>query len=175
MIFFEYTDERGDYLIVTCADGQIFMIDAGDREKLGTYRWAVRPLRSKFTRYAMRHGSKGVDEPTTVLLHRQIMGFPDRLTVDHIDGDPLNNRRHNLRICTRSQNIQSKHNIKLGASGRKGVQLLKNGQFSAIISIGNRLKYLGTFNDADKAARVWDAAAFAARGEFARLNFPREI
>lgn len=44
----------------------------------------------------------------STLLHRIIMDAPDDLTVDHIDGDPTNNRRSNLRLVTQGQNTQNR-------------------------------------------------------------------
>jgi hypothetical protein len=50
----------------------------------------------------------------SMLLHRFIMKPPRRMTIDHKDGQPLNNRRTNLRICTQAQNIT------FGADRRRG-------------------------------------------------------
>ncbi len=103
------------------------------------------------------------------------MAAPPALTVDHINGDSLNNRRHNMRLCTKAQNIANKHRFKPSATGYRGVYPTDSGKFNAILSVGNVKCWLGTFTTAESAALTWDAAAFAARGEFARLNFPEQL
>lgn len=43
-----------------------------------------------------------------IYLHRLLMSCPKGFEVDHIDRDPLNNKRDNLRIVTRSENNKNK-------------------------------------------------------------------
>lgn len=45
-------------------------------------------------------------------LHRLIMNCPEGMTVDHLNGDRLDNRKSNLRICTQSENAKNRHNEK---------------------------------------------------------------
>ena len=45
----------------------------------------------------------------TVPMHRQILNCPDDMVVDHINGDKLDNRKENLRICTSSENVKYYH------------------------------------------------------------------
>ena len=54
-------------------------------------------------------------------MHRVIMDPPKGMDIDHIDGNTLDNRKENLRICTRSQNCQNKKLRRDSASGYKGV------------------------------------------------------
>ena len=92
--------------------------------------------------------------------------------IDHINGDPLDNRIANLRICNSRQNS---HNIsaRRSASGFKGVATTKRGNFVAQIKAEGVNRYLGVFSKAEDAARRYDAVASIAFGEFANLNFPK--
>ena len=54
-------------------------------------------------------------------LHRFIMNCPDNMMVDHINGNPLDNRKINLRICTPHQNSMNLKKKKNNASGIVGV------------------------------------------------------
>lgn len=62
-----------------------------------------------------------------IYMHRVIMGDPTGLLVDHINGNGLDNRKENLRLVTRAQNVRNvhgpKHNLK---SQYKGVSFRIN-------------------------------------------------
>jgi hypothetical protein len=108
-----------------------------------------------------------------VFLHRFLLDVPKGMFVDHINGDGLDNRRCNLRPCTRSQNqFNSKTNR--GASRYRGVSFSPNASrpWMAIITVNKKAKYLGSFETQEEAAHAYDAAARQFAGEFAKLNFP---
>jgi len=117
-------------------------------------------------------------------LSRLIMDEPKGMLVDHVNGDTMDNRRSNLRICSKSENgrnrkIASKNNT----SGFKGVSYRKKGPdminewsrpWQAYINYDKKRHYLGTFATAEEAARAYNLKAKELHGEFARLNFPNE-
>lgn len=107
-----------------------------------------------------------------IKLSRQIMNAPQGVEVDHINRDPLDNRRENLRLATRSQNNTNRDVC--GKSGYKGVYLIdyknKTNPWLACLWRGNKRSYLGVFKTKEEAAAAYNRAAIKEFGEFACLN-----
>lgn len=103
-------------------------------------------------------------------LHRFLMG---RRHVDHRNGDPLDNRRVNLRPATVSQNCRNRRVQSNNKSGYKGVYYSdREGIYIAQIGYRKRRYRLGRFEDPIEAALAYDMAARRMHKGFARLNFP---
>lgn len=108
--------------------------------------------------------------PVLLLLHRAILQPPAYLDVDHVNRDPLDNRRANLRACTPSQNA---HNCALRATnqtGYRGVIPCGFGRFAAVITVAGTRIHIGKFDTAAEAALAYNAVAAAHLGAFAYLN-----
>ena len=101
------------------------------------------------------------------------LGMKPDECIDHINGDPTDNRLENLRIATHRQNLRNQNSTR-GASKFKGVSRNRNSRkkpWRSYIVIDGKQKFLGTFLTQKQAARAYDAAAKKFFGEFARLNF----
>lgn len=89
------------------------------------------------------------------LMHRLIMNPPNNMVVDHIDGNKLNNRKHNLRIVKPSQNTQNIHHPhKVAESGIKGVKREKRWgteRWLARIGVHGREISLGYYDNIEDA------------------------
>jgi hypothetical protein len=110
-------------------------------------------------------------------LHRfvgALMGMSGARIMDHRDGNGLNNTRQNLRSATRAQNNSNRRPNLSNRVGLKGVRRCGL-RFLAQITVSKRNRYLGLFVTAEAAARVYDAWAKAAFGEFAWINYPEGI
>lgn len=147
-----------------------FIVDEADLPLVAGKRWSVTRDRHVTT----WHDGKAVG------VHRLIMNIVDNkeLVVDHINGDPLDNRRANLRTCTHAENLCNQKKSKNNTSGFKGVYITKTKEgkprFSVMISKNKRLKYLGVYDGLIEAALAYDKAARELHGEFAQLNFPKK-
>lgn len=104
-------------------------------------------------------------------LHRIIMNCPEGKQVDHINRNSLDNRRENLRICSRGENAKNRKKGKNNKSGYKGVcQDKKTKKWVANISFGGKQYYLGLFKTKEKAYEAYCKKAKQWHGEFANLN-----
>ena len=108
-----------------------------------------------------------------VRLHRLIVDAPADLQVDHINGDPLDNRRSNLRLATALQNHANQRGCANTTSRHRGVHwVAAKGRWRARIGQGKgtSARHLGYFDTEDAAAAAWDHAARELWGDYARLN-----
>jgi hypothetical protein len=105
--------------------------------------------------------------------HRVIMQAPAAFEVDHINGDTLDNRRSNLRLCTRADNAANRRRL-VHPHGFRGILNLR-GKWVARLKVDQRVHTVGAYDSPIIAARVYDAAARFAFGDFAVTNFPDEI
>jgi hypothetical protein len=100
-------------------------------------------------------------------MHRLIMQAPKGMVVDHINGNGLDNRRCNLRLCTPAQNRRNRHKHAGGRSRFLGVSPCGDKWNARVAG-----RYLGLFDDEVEAAKARDRKARQLYGEHAWLNFP---
>lgn len=156
------------YRFIGLTKNQIAVVDACDFELLNQFCWHARWHEGSQTFYAARWTS----ENHNLYMHQVICG---RIEIDHADGDGLNNRRSNLRPCTRGQNNSNRKILSNSKSGYKGIYFMPvrtQKPWMAKISVCGKRIYLGVFASAEEAARAYDVAAKEKFGEFANLNFP---
>lgn len=154
-------------LLVPLTQNQFAIIDKVDRERVVSMPWSA----SRDKNGSWYAHSKLNDR--RISLHRHLMELPGDIEVDHIDRNPLNCRRNNLRPATRSQNCANRAYTNT-ASGYRGVSPVKEGRkWQARARYKGRLLYLGVFDDPADAARRVDAFWRDEVGEnYAYLNFP---
>src|SRR3990167_1416330 len=151
--------------------GYVTKVDDEDYEWLAVNRWyADKHWRDMVVR-ARRH-TKTVDGKRHMIsMSRIILKAPEGKYVDHINGDTLDNRKCNLRLCTNLQNSRNTQLSKRNTSGYKGVHLVKaTGKWAVHIMVDGKLRHCGTFIDKVEAAKKYNNLAKKYFGDFAKLN-----
>lgn len=141
------------------------LVDDEDYAELIRHRWFVSESGSKV--YACRQ--KMVDYArSSIYMHRQILGVPPDVYVDHKNGNGLDNQRNNIRPATNSQNQQNRPPASGCSSIYTGVCWQKNRHtWNAYITINRRRIHLGVFYDEESAAVAYEIAAREVFGEYA--------
>ncbi len=87
--------------------------------------------------------------------------------IDHIDGNPGNNRAENLRPATR---LQNQHNRRTNARTKTGVKNVSphQGRWSVRFSIDRKTRHFGSFDTLEEAREVAARVRAELHGEFAR-------
>lgn len=157
--------------IINSKHGQFTVIvDEEDYNKIRDRSWSISfsHTNETYCRVESRINYK------LVRLHRYILGITDsKVKVDHINGNTLDNRKCNLRICNQTQNMRNCKS-KGNKTGYRGVYK-SNNKFRACISVNNKTVHINkAFNTAKDAAIARDKLALEISGEFAVLNFPIE-
>lgn len=135
-------------------------VDDSDFEELNKFRWCITN-----THYVVRMRDRKL-----LQMHRQILEEPKGFDVDHINGDPLDNRRENLRVATRSQNNMNRGLQANNTSGFRGVSFHKaSGLWMVYIKVNGK-RYAKWAKTKEEGAKKYNDLAVVYHGEFARLN-----
>ena len=157
---------------IKTSQGHVVIVDDIDYPSVFLYKWQSKK-RGK-TYYAVRQICiEG--KPVEIALHRQILCAQKGQHIDHINHNGLDNRRANLRFCTRSQNMGNmlKQN---GSSQYKGVTWKKDShRWAAQIQCQKQKLHLGYYKREVDAAIAYDQAALNYFGSFAFINFPNQL
>jgi hypothetical protein len=149
------------------------LVSDEDFSYLNKLRWSIIKIHGIY--YAVnRSNIDGIWE--RIFMHRMVMNFPKKMQIDHKNGDGLDNRKENLRLCTNRQNCQnSRKSRKPTTSIYKGVCWDKRfRKWRSDISLNGKRIHLGLFDNETDAAHQYDFhAIFFFRG-FENLNFPAQ-
>lgn len=141
------------YVIITANKDRI-LVDAEDFSMLKNHSWCKR-----VAGYAVSRMNNKI-----VNMHRLIMGNPVGMTIDHINGNKLDNRKSNLRICTHSNN--SKNHAVKNKYGISGIRDVPSG-YSVRIMVNYKAIYIGTYKTLAEAIEARKNAEIKYYGEFA--------
>lgn len=127
------------------------------------------------------HRNKGIlyvrcrtEQNELILLHRFIMDVTEFMVVDHIDRNTLDNRRENLRICTKAQNCRNRKTPNNSKTRVSGVSFYKaRDSYRAYISCNKKQIHLGFFKNIEDAIEERRKAELLYFKEFAD-NQPKE-
>jgi len=90
---------------IQLTQGKFAIVDDVDFAKANKYKWYA--TKSSYNWYAAR-GNRVNGQVKTIYMHRFIMNCPTGMEVDHKNTNSLDNRRENLRNCTRKENLQNR-------------------------------------------------------------------
>jgi hypothetical protein len=148
----------GDSAFIPLTKGYEAVIDANDVALISAFNWQANV--KACTIYAQR-GDRSTGKKRSVILHRVIMGNPAGREIDHINGNGLDNRRSNLRVVTRSENMQNQRKARADnkSSGLLGVSWHKPGRnWTAQITIAGKRTHLGIFDTSSEAHAAYLSA-----------------
>lgn len=131
---------------ILLTQGKVALVDDEDFERIASHRWYAH--REGNTFYAHRKS-----DGKTIRMHREILLLRQRgrTEVDHKDGNGLNNKKSNLRICTHSENIRNSRKQSNNTSGIIGVSRQAD-KWIARIKVKSQCIYLGIFSTKEEAA-----------------------
>ena len=156
-----FWDNGSDVVVGYTANGQPYLLDHSDVEMVGKRSVSV----NNCGYFCVHIGGKSVG------IHRLINKTPAKKHTDHINGDKSDNRRQNLRTCTRAENQQNRRRHKETLCKYKGVRTFQRGnKYGAQIRVSGQLKHLGCYETEGEAAKAYNKAALYHFGEFASLN-----
>lgn len=157
-----------DYKIIGLTQNMFTKVSNEDFDVLKDINWHFDG------RYA-RTNNFGRDKK--IRMHTFLLNPEEGFVVDHINGDTLDNRRDNLRVCTQRENLlNSKAQTNSKYSKFKGLCFYKHLN-KYVVNIGhNGVNHIvGYFTDEIEAAKAYDKKAKELFGEFAYLNFPDDV
>lgn len=153
-----------DYRTIPLTRNRTAIVDAEDYERLALAKWSALDDGSGNT-YA-RNWTLG-------LMHRVVTGLAkgDPRQVDHANHDTLDNRKENLRVATRQQNMCNQKMHSRNKSGFKGIYWHERDKvWRAKIGVARKSIWLGDFKSPEAAHAAYCAAAIKYHGEFAKLS-----
>ena len=162
-------------MMIELTQGQVTQVSPEDYGFLSDFKWCAQRRTNSHapvSYYAVRSAGVNLQRMHRVILARMLgRELVATEQVDHIDRDPLNNCRENLRLATNSENQHNQLKHKDNASGFKGVSFYKRGRkWRAVITVNYKKIHLGYFDTPEAAAAAYDTAAQSLHGTFACVN-----
>jgi hypothetical protein len=143
----------------------VALVDSCDAHLVRQYRWHPGGTKNHYAITAINGKN--------TYMHRLILDAGKGEIVDHIDGNPLNNRRSNLRLVTPSENSANRSETS-NPWGFKGVCYYEQKHKFQARVCKEGATYRGPYRKTpEQAAQDYDALARGIYGPFATFNFPQ--
>lgn len=155
-------------------NGFEMIIDEEDLPLANRYTWyALRPSVNRQKHYVVASIRVCKNKQTKISFSRELLKIKDnKIYVDHINGNTLDNRKSNLRTCTPSQNSRNRVSSKGSSSKYLGVGWSKlHKKWRAKFMLNDKEKHIGLYVNEEDAAKAYDKKVIEFYGEFANPNF----
>lgn len=162
--FYNSYEIEGDRIKVFIQNKEFFVIDLEDLHFIEDAYW-----------YKNKKGYIVSDNyfDKRVRLNRVLLNVTDKkYVVDHWDGNPLNNAKSNLRICTQGENVLNAFPTNL--SGANGVRKTENGRWTSNIIYHGKYIRIGTFDTIEEAVKARIDKEKELFGDYSFFNRPNE-
>lgn len=173
--FIIHTDYAEIIIITSKNEKFSVLIDLEDIEKCKQYKWHIQKVNENYFRVCAYN--KG-NTPKLLKLHRLLMDVHTKdnsIEVDHVNGNTLDNRKRNLRLCKHSDNMKNIKTPTNNSSGFKGVELRKDtGKWTAFIECDGNKVNLGCFDNKENAIKARKDKELELFGEYSRLHSIQE-
>jgi len=156
---------------IPLTQGKVALVDDEDYSYLNQYKWCAYKGGRHY--YASTNIRVSNSKWRFAAMHRMVLHAPDDVGVDHINGDGLDNRKLNLRLCTHMENCRNGRLRSNNKTGFKGVSIVRKGYgkpYRTQIRLNNKVVHLGYYLNPKEAARAYDLAATKHHGKFALTN-----
>ena len=149
--------------------GMVAIVDETDAAAVQQYKWHA--SKTSDGHYYARGYVQQSGKWVKVYMHRYLTGAAKGVDVDHKNGNALDNRRINLRVCTHAENMRNQRARVARPGSRKGVWFDRaRNKYQAYVNVNGKRISLGRFATDGEAIAAHNAAALAHHGEFAVLN-----
>lgn len=136
-----------EYTEIILHNGEVCIVDADMHEELSMHKWHLSHNKTSVRRY-----QKINEKMMLFMIHREVLRAKAGEIVDHINGNVLDNRKENLRVCSHSENMRNRKIHSNNKLGIKGIYF-KNERYIAEVKL-NKKKHKRVFRDIN-SARVW--------------------
>ena len=149
---------------IPLTQGKVALVDDEDFERVNAFKWCADWSYSTKSFYARRKEKK-----KTIFMERLIMQTPNNMTCDHINHDTLDNRKNNLRNCTRAENARNRRLFSNNRLRVKGIRQLGK-SYQARVKIAGKDVFCKTFPTLEEAVAAYAEAIKKYHGEFANTR-----
>ena len=157
-------------VMIPLTNGGFVFVDDSDYEKVNKLKW--RKVKDRNRYYAVSTTVKNKNTRTYLKLHRYILNAPDGILVDHNNGNGLDDRRQNIRLCNESQNNFNRELLRNNTTGMTGIYYMKKGnkRWWAYIWHNSKRHGLGCYFTKEDAIIARIEAEKKYFGEFSKYN-----
>jgi hypothetical protein len=151
--------------------GKVVIVSPCDYAILKPFKWWVKFSGVNRQQAYIKTSFRVNGKQRYISIHRMIMNPKIDQEVDHINGNGLDNRRENLRVCTTAENVRNSSKRKDSTHQYKGTVFVKNrNRWRSRIQVNGKRYWSGYFKTEIEAAKRFDEMAKKYHGEYVKLN-----